>query len=123
MKRLVFVSAVLIALGIFSEPAAAQSYDPYSRPTVSPYLNLLQTNRFGITNYQTLVRPMIEQRQSNIQQQANIQQLQQQFQASSFATGRADAVGGMRNTGHPTRHFNYLHYYQQLNFMNQRYAR
>jgi hypothetical protein len=122
MKR-AFLACCVVATWLAAGEKASAQYDPYNRPTVSPYLNLLQTNRFGVTNYQSLVRPMIEQQQLNVQQQTNISALQQQFQASSMATGRADALGGMRNTGHPTRHFNYLHYYQQLNVLNQRFAR
>ena len=30
-------------------------------PTVSPYLNLLQSNNAGVTNYQSLVKPLIDQ--------------------------------------------------------------
>jgi hypothetical protein len=118
---------LLVGLAIVLSGGHAFGQSPYSniynRPTVSPYLNLLQSNRFGISNYQTLVRPMIEQREASIQNQANIQQLQQQFQSGQAAAMRRGSSGGARSTGHPSRFFTYLHYYPVLNSMTARYAR
>jgi len=77
-------------------------------PTVSPYLNLLQGNN-GITNYQSLVRPLIDQgnaidrQASSIYQQGNsIRGLQQ---AQSYG------AGGGRGTGHTSYFMNFSHYY------------
>lgn len=75
-------------------------------PTVSPYLNLLQNNAFGITNYQSLVKPLINQG-SAIDRQANsINRLQRQVSQPSYA-GR----GGARATGHRSYFMNYSHFY------------
>jgi hypothetical protein len=59
-------------------PLAAQGrpgqYTP-SRPTVSPYLNLLRRDAGPVTNYYTQVRPQQQQQTINQQQQAiNLQQ-------------------------------------------------
>src|SRR5262245_8030473 len=74
-------------------------------PTVSPYLNLLQTNSQGLSNYQSLVKPMIDQ-QNTLQRQGNsIQRLQQQVGSAG------SAPGATRGTGHATRFGNLSHYY------------
>jgi len=50
----------------FNQPTQAKYYAPIdSRPTVSPYLNLTNNN-VGLSNYQTLVRPLIEEREELI---------------------------------------------------------
>ncbi len=73
-------------------------------PTVSPYLNLLQNNQVGsVSNYQSLVKPLIDQH-SAIQRQGNsLSRLQQQVM-----TG---AVGGGAGTGHTSFFMNYSHFY------------
>jgi hypothetical protein len=123
MKR-VGLGLLVVLISLFCRQAVAQApSNIYSRPTVSPYLNLLNTDRFGVSNYQTLVRPLIEQREAAQQNQANIQQLQQQFQTAQMSAARRGSSGGPRSTGHPSRYFTYLHYYPQLNYLNQRFAR
>jgi hypothetical protein len=87
--------------------------NPYnSRPTVSPYLNLLQGGggALNLPQYQTLVRPFLEQQAINDRNSFNTQlmgrqinTLQTQVNRNQFAPGRA--------TGHPTRYMNYSHYY------------
>ena len=123
MKRAALGLLVVVAMSLFAGQASAQisQYSNiYNRPTVSPYLNLLQGNRFGVSNYQTLVRPLIEQREAAQMNQANIQQLQQQFQSGQAAAmRRGGGGGGARSTGHPTRFQNYLHYYT----LGSRFAR
>jgi hypothetical protein len=125
MKRayLSFLVTLTVLLCCRSASAQLGNANLYNRPTVSPYLNLLNTDRFGVSNYQTLVRPLIEQREAAVQNQANIQQLQQQFQTSQMAAARRGGGGGPRSTGHPSRYLTYLHYYPSLNFLNQRFAR
>ena len=125
MRRAVFALLTLACVSLVADQANAQGgYTPgASRPTVSPYLNLIGTNRFGVSNYQTLVRPLIEQREASLQNQANIQQLQQQFQSNQAAAMRRGSTGGVGQTGHPSRYFTYLHYYPILNAANSRFAR
>ncbi len=71
-------------------------------PTVSPYLNLLQNNNRGITNYQSLVKPLINQNDALRRQGGAIQQLQQQ----QYQTG------GGRGTGVHSYFMYYSHFYQ-----------
>ena len=85
----------------------------YNRPTVSPYLNLLRFDQrdSGIPNYQTLVRPMLEQRERNRAAQKDISRLQ-----SQVGSLRSDFVRSQQNqagfrTGHPTRFMTYSHFY------------
>lgn len=87
--------------------------NPYNpRPTVSPYLNLLQSGggALNLPQYQTLVRPFLEQQSINERNALNsqavrrqINSLQSQVNRNQFAPGRA--------TGHPTRYMNYSHFY------------
>ena len=80
-------------------------------PTVSPYLNLLQNNSGGVTNYQSLVKPLINQN-SAIQRQGSALQRQggaiQQLQRQAYQ-GPVSGAG----TGHITFFMNYSHYYPQ----------
>ena len=84
-----------------------------SRPTVSPYLNLLNNNSLGVPNYQTMVRPQIDQRDALVRQGASLQQLQQQFRDSS-QNARQYQPGGVSRTGHGARYLNYSHYYSGI---------
>ncbi len=82
------------------------------RPTVSPYLNLLRPSGIGqVPNYQTIVRPELEQRRLNQQQGAEIQQLQREAASQRRATAdlqRRDRSSqpGIRGTGHQTSTLN-----------------
>jgi hypothetical protein len=52
---------------------------PYYTPSaVSPYLNL-GVNPNGLSNYQTLVKPMLDEREALTRQSVNLQQLRQQM--------------------------------------------
>lgn len=116
-------AGLLVALAM-TQVASAQfpAYRPPSinplnnainRPTVSPYLNLLQRSGNGMPTYQTLVRPMVEQRQQAARNAAQIQQLQQDFSTSSQAgqvrtTGESQQV---RGTGHVSGFMNHMHFF------------
>ncbi len=65
----------------------------------------------GISPYQTLVRPMVEQNEATTQQQAQIQQLQRSQRAGAGYGSLRGTGGAVRATGHATRFFNYSHYY------------
>ena len=75
-------------------------------PTVSPYLNLLQNNGFGVTNYQSLVKPLINQGNAIQQQGHSIGNLQRQVSQQAYG-----ASSSRRGTGHATYFMNYSHYY------------
>ena len=90
------------------QPGFPSSYQSYQQPpTVSPYLNLLGPNQAVVTSYQTLVRPMIDERDAMARQSANIQQIQQQRR--SQATGKQPPQN--ERTMQAARFLNYSHYY------------
>jgi hypothetical protein len=85
-----------------------------SRPTVSPYLNLLRNDGVsGIANYQTLVRPQIEQRELAVIQENENQRLQRQINAQQTSIDGIQRQRAQRvfSTGHQTRFLNYSDYY------------
>lgn len=91
-----------------------------SRPTVSPYLNLLRRNsEFNpLPNYQTLVRPQLEQRQQSQQRDMAISRLQSRVTNMQGRAAIEAQRQGRRNpfvTGHPTGFMRYLHYYPAMN--------
>ena len=92
-----------------------------SRPTVSPYLNLLRVeSSLSLPNYQTLVRPALEQRQQAAQQRSSIRQLQSRVtNMQGQGAGRNQREQGFA-TGHPSRFATYLHYYPGLEILRRR---
>jgi hypothetical protein len=87
-----------------------------NRPTVSPYLRLLQnqgnpTNGLGSSTavYQTQVRPQLERRQQSAQQQQQMQRMQSQL--NQVRQQFTQPNSGLMTTGHPTRFMSYSHYY------------
>ena len=84
----------------------------FSRPTVSPYLNLLREDGVGLPTYHTTVRPALQQRSTNRQQALAIRRVQDQFTSVIVAqqSGRGQRTG-IRATGHATQFMNFLHYY------------
>jgi hypothetical protein len=121
MSGLIAVCAAFLA----ASPVAAQSvgYSRYTntirdqtinRPTVSPYLNLLQ-NGGRLPAYQTLVRPMLENERRSAEQSQSLGKLQQQVNAASRDPSGRVRDQGIRPTGHTTTYLNYSHYYSTLN--------
>jgi hypothetical protein len=117
MKREIFL--VLLWLGIPAATCCGQGpgslpgrYQP-SRPTVSPYLNLLRRDAGPIPNYFSLVRPQLQQLETNQRQQAinlrqqdQLQNLDNQMltitQSPAAATGTGATFrnyGGYYSTG------------------------
>ena len=121
-RALTAVLALTVLLGPAVAESAAQtgrrpSINPrlnaIRRPTVSPYLELLNTNnRFGLPSYQAYVRPQIEQQAVNRQQQAEIRRLERDI-ARQGAANRAGS-NDVRGTGHRSYFGNYSHYYTGL---------
>src|SRR5215471_8119144 len=85
MKTIKTCFAVCVAFGALATVSSAWGQQPFSNiyqsPTVSPYLNLTNRGAGGVSNYQSLVRPLIDQQQQDIHQQQQIQHLSQQQQA------------------------------------------
>ncbi len=112
IRRLLFSLLVLACFAAGSRLAEAQSYrgtsDNPVGPTVSPYLNLLNSNQFGATNYQSLVRPLVQQGNAINRQGSELNRLQQQVTSQRAGGGGYNSSA----TGHVTFFMNYSHYYQ-----------
>jgi hypothetical protein len=112
------ISCIALAL-VCSSPALAQNYggytpgpgpynpNPYSSPAVSPYINLGVNPTTGLSNYQSLVRPLIDERETMLQQTATLQQLQRQMRQGQ--SGPASKEPGARPTA--THFMHYSHYF------------
>jgi hypothetical protein len=81
------------------------------RPTVSPYLNL--TGNTNLASYQTLVRPIIDEREELNRQWARLDQLNQQLGGAPGAVGPGDQNRNpTRGRGtSAVRFLHYSHYY------------
>ncbi len=115
MRRIltILVFACIAGWLVAPENASAQGLDPrmattYTPPPVSPFLNL-GVNQDGSSNYQSLVRPMLEEREGLVQQSAKLQQLQKRLRDAQAAPEQADHDP----KGRPVRMY-YSHYYTGL---------
>ena len=99
-----------------------------SRPTVSPYLALVQNpqnQQAGgssqlAQDYLNRVRPQIDQRQQAAQQQRQLNSMRQQLDRVQSDVQRAQEQGGFGVTGHPTRFMQYYNYYPGFLSVNRR---
>lgn len=91
----------------------------YNRPTVSPYVNLASRTSSAFPNYHTLVRPLLDQQEINMQRQRQASQmqqqlngLQQQYRQIQSQTSGMMLTGqvGWSARGYP-RHGIYLNFY------------
>ena len=104
-----------IGLGLSSAPAGGKPFSTFTpEPTVSPYLNLFREDIEGGSdlNYNTLVRPMLQQQQINQQVQRQSTELARRLQAMSAQSDFNP--GGSKEqypTGHQTVFMYYGHYY------------
>ena len=115
LSQLALAALVVI---VSAEIGAAQvrRFQPRS-PTVSPYLNLTRFNNGAIPNYYSLVRPQLDQRQINLQEQeirrrqaGQIAQLTNQVQqglqpVAATGTGSGFMIQGTRSTFLDTSRF------------------
>jgi hypothetical protein len=102
------------SLGL-SSGASSKPFSTYSpAPTVSPYLNLFREDFDGNSdlNYNTLVRPMLQQQQFNEQMQRQSIEIAKRLQSlAAQADFNPQGSESQYPTGHKTV-FNYLgHYY------------
>jgi LmbE family N-acetylglucosaminyl deacetylase len=109
----VFSLATAALFACFSAPASAQP--PFqnigpSQPVISPYLQLLNQQTPGVSNYFTLVRPQLEQRASLQRQQDQIRALQKQQLARQGFSPQGN--NNIRATGHETTFMFYSHFFQ-----------
>jgi hypothetical protein len=98
----------------------ARSNKPFSSisttPTISPYLNLFNTSRTGTSafNYQTLVRPQLQQQALNQAQQRQNLDVDRKVQALAARGAYTNETAGSDQetpTGHQTTFMYYGHYY------------
>lgn len=87
-------------------------------PTVSPYMNLFREDFSGESdlNYQTLVRPQLDQQRVNAQVQRQNMELSRRVQSISAQSNYGNP-GGSQNqypTGHPTSFRYYSHFYPTM---------
>ena len=101
--------------GATSPLAPSRSAKPFSSvsssPTVSPYLNLFREDLDGSSdfNYQTLVRPQLQQQQFNQQFQRDNMELNQKVQSISAQSDYKNPAGS--ETQYPTGHQTVFGYY------------
>ncbi len=95
----------------FDRPGSRPYQSIESRPTVSPYVNLANNNG-GLSNYQALVRPLLEEREELNRQWTALEQLNQQMHGSNGSDNRADTTRGSAG-GRPSavRFMHYSHYF------------
>jgi hypothetical protein len=108
-------SAFAQGMGGYATGLGDYNANPYSSPPVSPYLNLGINPTNGLSNYQTLVRPMIDDREEMLRQTATLQQLQHQVRQGQIGTLTKDSKGQDSNERPGVKHFmHYSHYFSGL---------
>jgi hypothetical protein len=108
VKHLAAVVGALSVLLLFSAPAHAQTAlgalgqkHSLGGPTVSPYLNLLTVDNFGIAaGYQTLVKPFVDGRKATNANSADIARLQNQVSRGGSRGGGGGGGGYFMNYSH-----------------------
>jgi hypothetical protein len=104
-----------IGLGVGSPSPAGKPFSGYTPPpTVSPYLNLFREDLDGSSdfNYQTLVRPLLQQQQINQQVDRQAMEMARRMQ-SLAAQSDFNPQGSTTQfpTGHQSVFMYYGHYY------------
>lgn len=108
------------SIGLTSPPRLGKPFSSVSQaPTTSPYLNLFREG-IGEANdfdYQTLVRPQIQQQQMNQQFERQQLELARRVQKISAQSDYKNAAGAEDQypTGHHTVFGQYGHYYPTIN--------
>jgi hypothetical protein len=77
-------------------------------PSFSPYLNLLRNDFNPALNYYTLVRPQVNQDQTNRVRQAELDELQDEVTPQTVRRGAPQPV---RSTGHASRYMDYQRFF------------
>lgn len=126
LTPLVVVFAGLIATEVqaqfYNRPSNNPMLNVLDRPTVSPYLNLVNPNPgnfdMGVARYQTLVRPQLDTMQRMASTQRQLRGLQdqvrrvEQFQSTALQQAPMAANQQVFGTGHPSVFMYYSHYYR-----------
>ncbi len=93
------------------------------RPTVSPFINLFNSNQGGVNNYFSFVRPLQQQARINDQQIAQNRFLERQFTQPIVNTTSGGQQSGLLRQGSQgvgqastaATYFNYSHFYNVPN--------
>lgn len=112
MNRYLWIGSVLaISWWLIGSGQASAQYggNPYNRPRVSPYINLLRGGSSTAVNYYGIVRPEIEAR-------ASIASLQQQTQTNEAAITGLQTGAGLQPlvTGHAVGFQTQMQYFQTI---------
>jgi hypothetical protein len=110
-------SAPRIGLGLGTSSASKPFSSFTPDPTVSPYMNLFRTDFEGNSdlNYNTLVRPMLQQQAVNQQVQRQSMALQRQLQSVAAQSDfNPQGARDVYPTGHQTAFRYYGHYYPTM---------
>ena len=110
MSKVIVLSLVLLVGAV----CQAQGLNPsgagyYSRPTVSPYVNLSIRNQYGLASYQTLVRPMLEQQAAEQRSTTGSPKLRNR--TASIESSGSRSTSQMRAVPQTARYMNYSHFY------------
>lgn len=92
----------------FDSPSRGKYAPIESRQTVSPYVNL--TNGNGLSNYQTLVRPLIEEREELNRQWAALDDLNRKVRGVPVSASRGRGNANGRGAA-GVRYMHYSHYF------------
>jgi hypothetical protein len=111
-----FTIASLAVLGLWATITSGRAWaqpilpysNPYARPTVSPYLNLLRPGGTPAINYYGLVRPQFEFRATAQALQGQINQERQILNSETAAPG---SDYPLPPTGHGARFMSYAGYF------------
>ena len=101
-----------LGLALVLLPQLAVGQSPYegrslSRPTISPYLQLLRTPDRILPNYQLYVQPRVNLRNQLSQNRAGLQRLDRRLTAQGARFGATSA----KPTGGGGGYLNYSHFY------------
>lgn len=114
------ILGAIITIAAYTSSCEAQV--PFSnvtvdRPTISPYLQLLNTGNPNVNNYSLYVRPQIDAQNASRSQQEQIRGLQA-TQQQLLRAPQGLAIQGSRDirvTGHETTYMYQSHFYPQVN--------
>lgn len=120
-STLALATLALLTLGLNLGRAQDFSYTPrapkknfrsaYTKPTTSPYLNLLREDFPSAYNYFTLVKPQVQQEYLDQYGMARVASLRNQLSADERPIDPRAGSPNVRSTGHRGRYMDYSNYY------------
>ena len=120
------VTAAISLSCLQTSVAQVQRYEPQT-PTLSPYLGLTLFNNGGVPNYYAFVRPRLQQRSLNLQQQAftsqhgeEIQRLQNDVQRGVVPVAKTGTGSWFMTPGTRSSYLDTAHFYPRVNVGQRR---